>query len=459
MSSGQAAAPTLKLLIDDGLQQALAEAGSTSSWESGLSRVVAAYVGSPLPYQLLAYSSAARTVNTFASLPLLLAWLRRRRGLRAKKKQKLAVEGGGADTGTTPVSGVSATVHEMEDEVRAMLSAGRLYEEAVVEDDTGMYRESMYTNEWGVLQGEHLTLQQRLQPALVATPPSSTAPTPSSSSSSPAISAAPVPVSTLRFPVALFLVDETMHNKPSQRDPPGLMTFYEAQQLSLWLWQRPDGISEQDEGGRASRLQPDYEPLPPPDDDPLPRLLRAMQSEMWRDSGSAAIHDARRVDCTAEDERRDKHMQEQWNQEVRHSRVQAEHCVLTAEEEQRMRQLMAALQSFRHPTRPQQQQQQSQASVAEPSASVPDSSLPPAALLTLLRDTLDLMQAEHAVCSAADLPHKYWEWVERQQLLDVMDDVLPAGREPGTKDDVEHQVDGWAGVEKLLAAIFSSFDG
>ena len=123
-----------------------------------------------------------------------------------------------------------------------------------------------------------------------------------------------------------------------------------------------------------------------------------------------------------------------------------------------MRQLMAGFQSFRHPTRPQQQQQQhqSQAPVAQPSVSVPDGSLPPRALLCLLHDMLDLLRAEEVVCSAARLPNKYCMWLGSKHGLSlamgVMDDVLPAWRKPGEKD-TEHKDDGWAGVEKLLAAL------
>jgi hypothetical protein len=49
--------------------------------------------------------------------------------------------------------------------------------------------------------------------------------------------------------------------------------FYEAQQLSFYLWERPDGLTE-GSGGDSGRLQPDYEPLPTQEDDPFPRLLR-----------------------------------------------------------------------------------------------------------------------------------------------------------------------------------------
>ena len=100
--------------------------------------------------------------------------------------------------------------------------------------------------------------------------------------------------------------------------------FYEPQQLSLFLWNRPDPMTEHDLLHRAASLHSDYEQLPPPDDDPLPRLLRAMQSEMWGNSRSAVFHDARRVDCTAEDERRERFEEKRWYQQVRHCRAQVD---------------------------------------------------------------------------------------------------------------------------------------
>ena len=260
---------TLEQAIDDGLQQALTSAGHQplSAWEAGLSQLVAEYVRSSLPYHLLAYSDSAPPITSFAGVAQLLNRLRAHRGLpqkRARSEQPPtdAADGSAAD---------ATSVHGTEEEVRAMLlpKGGRVY----LEEDDGMYECSSYTNEWAVLQGEHLTLQQLPeQPATLV--PTSPSVAPSSSSSSASASAAPVPppISALRFPVAIFDVCAfQLYNKRSRRSPPDLSLYYTAQQLSFHLWERPDGVTEGAEGGRAG--QP-----PGPNDDPLPRLTRAMQT-------------------------------------------------------------------------------------------------------------------------------------------------------------------------------------
>ena len=154
MSSGQTiAAPTLEQLIDDGLQQAAAD--SHCCWESDLSRIVASYVSSVLPYHLLAYGPVS-SVSTFASLPLLLARLHQHRGGPPAKKQKLAQ----GDTATSTVD-VSATVDEMEDEVRSMLrKQGRVYGNP---KEGAIFQRRRHTSEWGVVQGEHVTLKREVE--------------------------------------------------------------------------------------------------------------------------------------------------------------------------------------------------------------------------------------------------------------------------------------------------------
>ena len=195
---------------------------------------------------------------------------------------------------------------------------GDYYDDDDDDDEDDMYLWCTYTSEWGVVQGEHLTLQLLPQPALVATPSTSISVAPSQlllASSSPPVSAAPVPVSALRFPVALFLTcDVDMCERRRERGGPELLTFYEPQQLSLFLWDRPDGMTEGLGSCEHHPLFVKHEPLPPPDDDPLPSLLRAMQTERWRGSRSVVIHDARRVDCTVEDERKNRQGQKEHYQ-------------------------------------------------------------------------------------------------------------------------------------------------
>ena len=170
------------------------------------------------------------------------------------------------------------------------------------------------------------------------------------------------------------------------------------------------------------------------------------------------------------------------------SRAYAEYCVLSAEEQQRLQGLMDRFRSFRHPSRDSEacreyerllQQHQQRKMYAEmaaidaahyhsddpssapqptplPSAPQPpqrpdDAQPPPAALLALLRETLDALRANRATNPSPEQRSAYWEWLAGQGLQDCMDEVLPAWMEPGARYSEPQQ--GWEAVEELLAAM------
>ena len=261
----EGAGKTLERLIDSSLQQS--DAAASNTWEPALSAIISFYVIELLPYQLLAYCPAVKACTTFATLPELLSDLHSRRGLPPVTQAEQAQDS---------TEAVAVTVEEMEEQVRVRLLHGRVYKDDAwcgdYEKDSD-YSESELTKEWAVLQGERLTVQEQ---QLVE------------ASSSP-----PTPLTAFVYPVAVYLLDPgSMASKPHHRGSVEVLMFYEAPQLSVHL-----------------RLH--YEPLPPSDDDPVPRLWRMMQTCDWEESSSAVIQAARRVDCTAAEEQR---VRRQWQQ-------------------------------------------------------------------------------------------------------------------------------------------------
>ena len=166
----------MEQFIDSSLQEVTAEGGR--SWDSGLSRIVASYVSSSLPYHVLVYSDNSRTVTSAASLPPVLASLRRRRAFFGRSSKESRAEHGDTSADDVKVSGSGSgsgggsgrpSVDEMEEQVRAMLTKeGRVYDERVEPDD--IYLECAFTSEYAVLRGEHVTLQQSPQPTLITRP-------------------------------------------------------------------------------------------------------------------------------------------------------------------------------------------------------------------------------------------------------------------------------------------------
>ena len=260
------------------------------------------------------------------------------------------------------------------------LTGGRVYDEDV---DDERYRDVTYTSEYAVLQGE----RWRPQP-----------------SEPPSLSAAP-PHTALRFPVAFFHFsgDPSYDDEKHKRGHPSLRFFYHPHELSLHLWQSPDGLTEGDDDtayGNPSRVQLEYEPMPADDDDPLPRLVRATQvsNKQRREATLVAVfHSARRLDWTAEAEQKDRRWQAEQVRRARWSRARAVHLVLSRDEEQRICPLIERCQACHHPSR-------SQDTKPEPY----DDGGPPRGLMELLKEVEQLMSDEQAVCSVDDLYHKYW---------------------------------------------------
>ena len=100
-----------------------------------------------------------------------------------------------------------------------------------------------------------------------------------------------------RFAKAPSVNEDTVLERLAQRDPPALLTFYEAQQLGLFVYEQRDALTEQENAHQQPPRSSTTTSSPA-------CYLHAVGSELAVLLG--CHYNARRVNWTAEDEQRDR---------------------------------------------------------------------------------------------------------------------------------------------------------